>query len=78
MSAATGRATDTAAQRLMGHLPMAGAGGSLARIRRHPAVRWIYTHLNNTNPVLDPASTEHAAVIAAGAELPPDGTELDL
>jgi pyrroloquinoline quinone biosynthesis protein B len=76
MSTATDRATDSAAQRLMGHLPIAGAGGSLTRIRRHPAVRWVYTHLNNTNPVLDQASTEYAAVIAAGAELPPDGTAL--
>jgi pyrroloquinoline quinone biosynthesis protein B len=56
-------------QLAMGHLPITA---SLARIagRRN----WAFTHLNNTNPVLDPASAEHAAVLAAGASLPEDGT----
>jgi pyrroloquinoline quinone biosynthesis protein B len=62
-------------QLAMGHLPITA---SLARITRRPGTRWVFTHLNNTNPVLDPASPEHAAVLAAGAELPPDGTEFAL
>ncbi|MEQ0561763.1 pyrroloquinoline quinone biosynthesis protein PqqB [Amycolatopsis sp. NEAU-NG30] len=59
-------------QLAMGHLPITA---SLPRIAGR---RWAYTHLNNTNPVLDPASPEHAAVHAAGALLPADGTEFSL
>ncbi|WIX85245.1 pyrroloquinoline quinone biosynthesis protein PqqB [Amycolatopsis sp. DG1A-15b] len=55
-------------QLAMGHLPITA---SLPRIDGR---RWAFTHVNNTNPVLDPASAEHAAVLAAGASLPPDGT----
>lgn len=72
MGAATGRPSGQAA---MGHLPIAD---SLPRLRRHPSTRRIYTHLNNTNPVLDPASPEHAEVTAAGAEVVPDGTVIAL
>ncbi|MGW3958560.1 pyrroloquinoline quinone biosynthesis protein PqqB [Amycolatopsis sp. NPDC005003] len=55
-------------QLAMGHLPITA---SLPRVAGRP---WAYTHLNNTNPALDPASAEHAAVLAAGAALPGDGT----
>lgn len=72
----TGTGTSTSAQRAMGHVPIDGPDGSLARIRRHSGIRWCYTHLNNTNPVLDSGSPEHAAVREAGAEIPPDGVEL--
>ncbi|WP_410670540.1 pyrroloquinoline quinone biosynthesis protein PqqB [Amycolatopsis sp. cmx-4-68] len=58
-------------QLAMGHLPITA---SLARIAGRPGPRWALTHVNNTNPVLDPASAEHAAVLAGGASLPPDGT----
>jgi pyrroloquinoline quinone biosynthesis protein B len=60
-------------QRAMGHIPIVE---SLPRL--HPGKQWIYTHLNNTNPVLDPASPEHQAVVAGGASVPPDGTEIVL
>jgi pyrroloquinoline quinone biosynthesis protein B len=66
------------AQRAMGHIPMSGPDGSLARIAKHPSTRWIYTHLNNTNPVLDPNSPEHAEITTAGAEVPPDATLLEI
>ncbi|RAG85724.1 pyrroloquinoline quinone biosynthesis protein PqqB [Streptacidiphilus pinicola] len=66
------------AQRTMGHLPITGPGGSLAALTRHPRVRRIYTHLNNTNPLLDPDSPAHRSVTAAGVQLLPDGTELTL
>ncbi|MBK1785073.1 pyrroloquinoline quinone biosynthesis protein PqqB [Prauserella cavernicola] len=78
MADATGGGVGSGAQLAMGHLPMAGEHGSLARIRRSPGTRWLYTHLNNTNPVLDPVSPEHAELVAAGAELPVDGMELVL
>ncbi|MEC3978637.1 pyrroloquinoline quinone biosynthesis protein PqqB [Amycolatopsis sp. H20-H5] len=81
MSGAT-KAVGDGAQLAMGHLPIAGPHGSLTRITRHranrPGTRWAYTHLNNTNPIVDPASPEHAAVLAGGAELPGDGTEFEL
>lgn len=74
----TGTGTSTSAQRAMGHIPIAGEDGSLRRIRDHSGTRWCYTHLNNTNPVLDSRSPEFAAVREAGVEVPPDGTELVL
>jgi pyrroloquinoline quinone biosynthesis protein B len=73
MGAATGNSKGQAA---MGHVPIFGADGSLAALRRHPGVRRIYTHLNNTNPVLDPASAECAELAVAGVEVVPDGTVL--
>jgi pyrroloquinoline quinone biosynthesis protein B len=78
MSSATAEGVGTTAQRAMGHIPIAGPDGSLARIAAHPGKRWIYTHLNNTNPILDPDSPEHREVLAGGAEAPPDGFELTL
>jgi pyrroloquinoline quinone biosynthesis protein B len=78
MTSSTHGRVATPAQRAMGHLPMAGPAGSLVRIRRSPGIRWIYTHLNNTNPVLAPESAEHVAMRAAGAEIVADGTELVL
>lgn len=72
----TGTGTSTSAQRAMGHVPIGGPEGSLARIARHSGVRWCYTHLNNTNPVLDSRTAEFAAVRDAGVEVPFDGTEL--
>ncbi|WP_405884879.1 pyrroloquinoline quinone biosynthesis protein PqqB [Streptomyces sp. NBC_01136] len=62
-------------QAAMGHLPVSGARGSLAALARHPGPRRIYTHLNNTNPLLDPASDARAWVSGAGVEVLPDGSE---
>ncbi len=68
-----GTGTSTSAQRAMGHVPIDGPDGSLARIAKHTGIRWCYTHLNNTNPVLDSRSPEHATVRDAGVEIPLDG-----
>ncbi len=75
-----GTGTSTAAQHAMGHLPIDGPQGSLARIREHAGsgTRWMYTHLNNTNPVLDRRSPEYGRLVSAGVEVPADGTALDL
>jgi pyrroloquinoline quinone biosynthesis protein B len=70
-----GTGTTAAAQQAMGHVPIVA---SLPRLAAHPGVRWLYTHLNNTNPVLDRSSAEYAAVLAAGADVPLDGVELTL
>lgn len=79
----TGTGTSAGAQRAMGHLPIGGKDGSLARIAAHRAThggatRWLYTHLNNTNPALDKGSREYAEINAAGAEIPTDGLDLTL
>jgi pyrroloquinoline quinone biosynthesis protein B len=65
-------------QRAMGHIPISGPDGSLVRIAKHPGKQWIYTHLNNTNPVLDPESREHAEIVASGAGVPGDGTLVEI
>ncbi|SDK97031.1 pyrroloquinoline quinone biosynthesis protein B [Lentzea albidocapillata subsp. violacea] len=72
MGSATGSSSGQAA---MGHLPITA---SLPELRRFPGVRRIYTHLNNTNPVLDPSSPESAKLREAGVEVPLDGTVIEL
>jgi len=61
----------------MGHLPIGGPDGSLARLASLPG-RTIYTHINNTNPILDARSPEARAVREAGVEIAFDGMELAL
>ncbi|MGJ5749592.1 pyrroloquinoline quinone biosynthesis protein B [Streptomyces puniciscabiei] len=67
-----------ARQAAMGHLPVSGPDGTLAALARHPGARRIYTHLNNTNPLLDPASPARARIAEEGVEILPDGAELVL
>lgn len=69
----TGTGTKTGAR--MGHVPMSGPDGSLARLADF-AGRRVYIHINNTNPVLQPASAERAEVAAAGWSLAFDGMEI--
>lgn len=71
----TGTGAKTGAR--MGHLAMSGAGGSLARLAGLKARR-IFTHINNTNPVLMPDSAEQGAIVAAGWEIAHDGMEVAL
>lgn len=61
----------------MGHVPISGAEGSLARLASLPG-RTLYLHMNATNPILDPDSPEAARVAAAGVEIAADGMELAL
>jgi pyrroloquinoline quinone biosynthesis protein B len=58
--------------RALGHLHLSGEDGTLARIAGVKS-RVIFTHINNSNPILDPASPEFAAVQSAGAEVAYDG-----
>ncbi|WP_069803495.1 pyrroloquinoline quinone biosynthesis protein PqqB [Thermogemmatispora onikobensis] len=62
----------------MGHLPIDGPQGSLAWLSHLPIPYRIYTHINNTNPVLVEDSPQHAAVCAAGLIIGWDGLELRL
>lgn len=64
--------------RRMGHVPMSGDGGSLVAFSRLDVARRVYIHINNSNPVLDPASVERQAVESAGWEVAHDGMEIDL
>jgi pyrroloquinoline quinone biosynthesis protein B len=62
----------------MGHIAMAGKGGAIASLADVPVERRIFVHINNTNPVLDENSPEHAKVRAAGWEIAFDGMEVEL
>jgi pyrroloquinoline quinone biosynthesis protein B len=63
--------------RAMGHAPITGAEGSLQHLAGLRA-RVFYTHLNNTNPVLDARSEAAAAVQRARVGVASDGMELEL
>ncbi|HEY1981686.1 MAG TPA: pyrroloquinoline quinone biosynthesis protein PqqB [Xanthobacteraceae bacterium] len=63
--------------RRMGHMPIAGADGTLAALRDLTARR-ILTHINNTNPILIEDSAERRIVEAAGFEVAEDGMEIEL
>ncbi|MGH8876826.1 MAG: pyrroloquinoline quinone biosynthesis protein PqqB [Stackebrandtia sp.] len=69
---------DSASQAAMGHLPIDGEDGTLVRARAHRGSHWLYTHLNNTNPVLDTGSPEHRHVYRSGARIPEDGTTIEV
>ena len=61
----------------MAHVPIGGPTGSLARLVNLKARR-IYTHVNNTNPILAPGSAERRVVEDAGWEVAFDGMEIVL
>ncbi len=69
--------TGTKTGRRMGHMPIEGAGGSLAALGR-VAARRIYLHINNTNPILVEGSPERLQVERAGWEIAEDGMEIAL
>ncbi|MFC7584857.1 MBL fold metallo-hydrolase [Nonomuraea antimicrobica] len=68
----TGISTRTATQ--MGHLPIEA---TMERLSRLPGRR-LYTHLNNTNPLVDPAAEQHKALAELGIEVAADGMVIDL
>jgi pyrroloquinoline quinone biosynthesis protein B len=61
----------------MGHMPISGDEGSLHLLSRFSARR-IYTHINNTNPILVAGSLERRAVESAGCEIAEDGLRIEL
>ncbi|MEL6618280.1 MAG: pyrroloquinoline quinone biosynthesis protein PqqB [Pseudomonadota bacterium] len=71
----TGTGQKTGAR--MGHLPLNGSDGSLARWAGTD-MRKMLIHINNTNPILQPDSPERAHVLAAGWEIAHDGMEITL
>ncbi|MCE8008567.1 pyrroloquinoline quinone biosynthesis protein PqqB [Aestuariivita sp.] len=62
--------------RRMGHMSMSGPDGSIAAFRDMGIARKIFVHMNNTNPVLRPASDEKAQAEAAGWIIGQDGMEI--
>jgi pyrroloquinoline quinone biosynthesis protein B len=60
----------------MAHLPVGGENGSVARLARSRARRKIFTHINNSNPILVQGSREHRTVTEAGWEIAFDGMEI--
>ncbi len=62
----------------MAHLPIGGPTGSLAQLVGLTAQRKIYTHINNTNPILRVDSPERRAVEKARWEVAEDGLEISL
>jgi len=59
--------------RAMGHVPI--ADGSLDLLRSLKATHKSYFHINNTNPILNPASRERSLVESAGIRVEEDGAE---
>ncbi|MGW3568158.1 pyrroloquinoline quinone biosynthesis protein PqqB [Streptomyces sp. NPDC000941] len=61
----------------MGHLPIDGPGGTAKRLAELPG-RCLYTHLNNTNPLADPAAPQYEALAGLGLEVAADGMVIEL
>ena len=60
----------------MGHLPI--GEGSLKILGGLSARHRIYTHINNTNPILMPGSPERMEVETAGIAIGEDEMEFEL
>ncbi len=64
--------------RQMDHLPVSGPGGSLEQLARLRGPRRVYTHINNTNPMLVEDSPERAQVERAGLVVGMDGMRFEV
>jgi pyrroloquinoline quinone biosynthesis protein B len=64
--------------REMDHLPIAGRGGSLEQLAALPCQHCVFTHINNTNPILLEHSPERAIVTRTGVIVGFDGLHLAL
>ena len=62
----------------MGHVPISGPIGSLVQLARLQRARKIYTHMNNTNPLLLEDAPERQIVAEAGWDVAFDGMEFDV
>ncbi len=62
----------------MGHIAISGPAGSLQALAEAKVGRKIFTHINNTNPILVAGSPERTAVEQAGWEIAHDGMEIVL
>jgi len=62
----------------LAHLPVGSLHGSLVGLARCTAKQKLYTHVNNTNPMLRHDSRERLAVVEAGWDIAEDGIEIEL
>jgi pyrroloquinoline quinone biosynthesis protein B len=62
----------------MGHVAISGPEGSLAVLSELECRQKVYTHINNTNPMLIEGSPERAAVEAAGMIVGMDGMRFEI
>lgn len=62
----------------MGHMSMSGSEGSIAAFQEITVGQKVFVHMNNTNPVLRPGSTEKQAAQQAGWIVAQDGLELEV
>ncbi|ARE39112.1 Coenzyme PQQ synthesis protein B [Rhodovulum sp. P5] len=60
----------------MGHMSMSGPDGSIAAFAGLNVGKKVFVHMNNTNPVLNPASAERAEAEASGWIIGQDGMEI--
>ena len=60
----------------MDHLPLGEPGGSLEQLATLPCQHKVFTHINNTNPMLLESSPERAAVNQAGITVGYDGLQI--
>lgn len=68
----------TRTARELDHIPISGKDGSLERLASLPCGHRIYTHINNTNPVLFESGPERAAVDRAGLTVGFDGLCIEI
>jgi pyrroloquinoline quinone biosynthesis protein B len=73
---AAGASTKTA--REIGHIPLSGPRGLLEEAGATGKGQRVLIHINNTNPILDEDSPEHAEVRQRGWEIAYDGMEFQL
>jgi pyrroloquinoline quinone biosynthesis protein B len=64
--------------RAMDHLPVSGPDGSLERLAALPARHRVYTHINNTNPMLIEDSPQRLEVERHGLVVGADGMRFTL
>jgi pyrroloquinoline quinone biosynthesis protein B len=64
--------------REMDHLPVSGPDGSLERLAGLPGGRLVYTHINNTNPMLIEDSPQRLLVKHRGVTVGTDGMRFTL
>ena len=64
--------------RQLDHLPITGPGGSLGLLADLPCQHRVYTHINNTNPILLEDSPEREVVTRAGLTVGYDGWRVEI
>jgi len=62
----------------LAHCPIGGRDGTLRALAGLGSPRRVFTHINNTNPILNEESAERRQVEAAGWEVAFDGMEITL